>query len=47
MIEGYVDELNSCETLNHMPMYLIRIKDIARYQYTHLFFEKHYKLLYS
>ena len=37
MIEGYVDELNSCETLNHRTMYLIRIKDIARYQYTFIF----------
>ena len=40
MIEGYVDELNSCETLNHILMYLIWIKDIARYQCAHLLSEK-------
>ena len=40
MIEGHVVKLNSCEILNYIPTYLIWIKDIARYQYTHLFSEK-------
>ena len=40
MIEVYVIKLNSCETLNYIPMYHIWIKDIARYKYTHLFSEK-------
>ena len=31
MIEGYVAKLNSYETLNYIPMYLIWIKVIARY----------------
>ena len=40
MIEGYVAKLGSCETLNYIPMYLIRVKDIARYQHRLLFSER-------
>ena len=39
MIEGYVAKLNSCETFLYIPIYLILIKDIPSYQYTHMVME--------
>ena len=27
-------KVNCCETLNYIPIYLLRVKDIARYPYT-------------
>ena len=33
-MEGYVAKVHCCETLNYIPIYLLRVKDTARYQYT-------------